>query len=61
MKQCINCKRMVEPLKRFNIGAFVVLFILGVFPAFIYLIYYLCKSGSCPMCNSKNWGLMEEA
>jgi hypothetical protein len=49
---------MVEPYHRFNWGAFILLliFTLGI-GAFIYLIYHVASPGSCPMCNSKNWGV----
>jgi len=50
MKYCINCKRMVEPIKKLNwLGL--------IFFGLLYVPYYLIKQGRCPMCNSTNWGL----
>ena len=57
MKYCINCERMVEPKKDFSLGIFIVLLILGLIPGIIYVLYFLIKQGSCPMCNSKHWGI----
>jgi hypothetical protein len=53
---------MVEPTKSpFNVLAFVILLIVGVgFGGIIYLIYHALKSKSCPMCNSRNWGIRKE-
>jgi uncharacterized membrane protein len=49
---------MVEPIRQMNWGVFILLliFTLGI-GAIIYLIYYLVKEGSCPMCNSQHWGI----
>ena len=58
MRYCNNCERMVEPLKRFNWAVFILglFFTLGIV-SIIYLIYYLYKEGSCPMCNARHWGV----
>ena len=56
MKYCNNCEQMVQPQKKFNACIFILLLFTLVGWVF-YLIYYACKRGKCPMCNSKNWGV----
>ena len=57
MKYCNNCKQMVEPQKKFNVCVFILLLLFTCVGWIFYLIYYACKKGKCPMCNSKNWGI----
>ncbi|MBA7530971.1 hypothetical protein ES705_23182 [subsurface metagenome] len=45
---------MVEPKKDFNLCAFLILALLGIF--WIYIIHYVLKSRKCPICNKTNWG-----
>jgi len=56
MKYCNNCEQMVEPQKKFNVCLFIVL-LFTLVGWFLYLVYYVCKKGKCPMCNSNNWGV----
>ncbi len=61
MKYCINCKRTVEPIKRFNWGAFIIGFLLFVIPAIVYLLWFMVADiGRCPMCNAQNWGASQK-
>jgi len=56
MKYCNNCKKVVEPLKRFNWAAFIILlFFFGL--GLLYPLVWLFMSGRCPICNSQNWGV----
>ena len=57
MKYCNNCEQTVEPRKKFNVCVFILLFCFTFIGWIFYLIYYACKKGKCPMCNSKNWGV----
>jgi len=56
MEYCNNFKQFVEPQKKFNWCAFLILFfVFGL--GLIHLIYYPVKKGNCPMDNSRNWGV----
>ncbi len=57
MKYCNNCRQLVEPIKKFNTIAFLLLCCCTCFGWIIYLIYYGLKASKCPMCNSINWGV----
>lgn len=57
MRYCNNCQQLVAPLKHFNWAVFLLGFLtLGII-SFLYLIWYLIKGGTCPVCNSHNWGV----
>ena len=58
MKYCNNCDKMVQPIHRWNWAAFLLLliFTFGI-GAVLYIIYAAVAEGSCPQCNSKNWGV----
>ena len=54
MRKCENCKKKVVPIKKFSVGWFIVLLILGVLPGILYILYYsLIKKPRCPMCNTE--------
>lgn len=55
-KFCLLCSRNVIPTKNFNGVVFLILFLLGIIPGILYLIYYLFKSSSCPICKSTSFG-----
>ncbi len=57
MKYCNNCKQLVEPVKKFNVVAFILLCCCTLIGWIFYLIYYAVKKKKCPMCNSINWGV----
>lgn len=59
MKYCNNCNQTVEPQKKFNVCLFIVLLFTFV-GWLLYIVYYACKRGKCPMCNSKNWGVKSQ-
>lgn len=57
MRYCTNCQQFVAPLQHFNWAVFLLGFLtLGII-SFLYLIWYLIKGGTCPVCNSHNWGV----
>lgn len=56
-KWCGLCGRMIQPRKHFSWGTFLVLLLLGGFPAFVYVAYYFCiKQGQCPICDNYSLG-----
>ena len=55
-KFCMLCNRNVIPAKKFNGVVFLILFILFIIPGIFYLIYYLAKTESCPICKSTSFG-----
>lgn len=55
-KHCMLCNRNVIPTKKFNGVVFLILLILFIVPGVLYLIYYLAKTESCPICKSTSFG-----
>lgn len=52
MKYCKHCERMVQPMKSFNWGAFLLLCLTGIGGIF-YLIWWLIKGKQCPICGGR--------
>jgi len=57
MRYCKNCKQNVEPHKKLSTALLVLLLICGIIPG---VIYYVVVPETCPMCNSRNWGIQKE-
>lgn len=52
-KYCNLCMRHVEPTKRVNWLLFLILLLIGVFPAILYGLYYMIKPRTlCPICGN---------
>jgi len=50
--KCKNCGNDIIPTKKFSVLLFILLLILGIFPALIYLVIYLTKKANiCPICK----------
>ncbi len=59
MKYCNNCQRQVEPKTNWGFGGVLLALTLlgfGLIPGIIYIAHKQ-HSKSCPICNSKNWGV----
>ena len=53
-RYCPYCKRLVEPVKKFNWAIFLLGFLTVGIVSVIYLIYYLLKRPTkCPICGAE--------
>lgn len=57
MQYCNNCQQHVQPKKEFNMLLFLFLCVCTLVCWCPYLIYYMIKTETCPMCHSVNWGV----
>jgi hypothetical protein len=56
VKYCEICERNVEPQKKFNWLAFLVLCLIGGAGVYLYIPYYfLIKQKRCPICNGRQF------
>jgi len=54
-RYCEICERNIEPQKKFNWIAFLVLFLTGIGPIFYVFYYFIFKRKRCPICNGRQF------
>ena len=53
-RYCLLCKRLIEPMRRFGVG----FWILAIVTFGFSLLFFWAWPKRCPLCNGNAWGVM---